>query len=66
MKNLYNTRVNAYGGRAGKVKSEDGILELDLALVLLHELHHPPLEVRVILGHHVKMPHQQLLRQRWC
>ena len=32
MKNLYNTRVNAYGGRAGKVKSEDGILELDLAL----------------------------------
>ena len=32
MKNLYNTRVNAYGGRAGKVKSEEGILELDLAL----------------------------------
>jgi lipoyl-dependent peroxiredoxin len=29
---LYTTRVNAYGGRSGTIKSEDGILALPLAL----------------------------------
>jgi len=32
MKNLYTTKVTAQGGREGKVLSEDGILELSLAL----------------------------------
>lgn len=32
MATLYSTRVRAVGGRAGSVRSEDGILELDLAL----------------------------------
>lgn len=32
MKNLYTTRVVAVGGREGHVKSEDGLLELNLAL----------------------------------
>lgn len=32
MSTLYTTRVNAYGGRAGTIKSEDGILDLPLAL----------------------------------
>ena len=31
MTELYSTRVTATGGRQGNVKSEDGILELDLA-----------------------------------
>ncbi|MGB8602639.1 MAG: Ohr family peroxiredoxin, partial [Rhizomicrobium sp.] len=29
---LYTTKVTAIGGRSGSVKSEDGILSLDLAL----------------------------------
>ena len=32
MSHLYKTRVSAVGGRAGSVKSDDGILELQLAL----------------------------------
>lgn len=32
MSHLYTTRVNAYGGRSGTVKSEDGILDLPLAM----------------------------------
>lgn len=32
MSHLYTTRVNAYGGRSGTIKSEDGILDLPLAL----------------------------------
>ncbi|PYE81263.1 organic hydroperoxide resistance protein [Pseudoroseicyclus aestuarii] len=32
MSHLYSTRVTAVGGRAGSVKSDDGLLELDLAL----------------------------------
>lgn len=32
MSHLYTTRVHAYGGRSGTIKSEDGILELPLAL----------------------------------
>jgi osmotically inducible protein OsmC len=32
MKNLYTTRAIAHGGRAGKVKTDDGLLALDLAL----------------------------------
>ena len=32
MSHLYKTRVAAVGGRAGTVKSEDGILDLQLAL----------------------------------
>ncbi|MBA4773885.1 MAG: organic hydroperoxide resistance protein [Sphingomonas sp.] len=32
MSNLYTTRVNAYGGRSGTIKSEDGLLDLPLAL----------------------------------
>ena len=32
MKNLYTTKVTAQGGREGNVLSEDGILELSLAL----------------------------------
>jgi Ohr subfamily peroxiredoxin len=31
MGHLYTTRVNAYGGRSGTIKSEDGILDLPLA-----------------------------------
>jgi osmotically inducible protein OsmC len=32
MNHLYKTRVNAYGGRSGTIKSEDGILDLPLAM----------------------------------
>lgn len=32
MSTLYTTRVNAYGGRSGIIKSEDGILDLALAM----------------------------------
>lgn len=32
MSQLYSTRVKAIGGRAGTVKSEDGILDLQLAM----------------------------------
>ena len=32
MSNLYKTRVNAYGGRSGTIRSEDGILDMPLAL----------------------------------
>ena len=32
MSHLYKTRVNAIGGRSGSIKSEDGILDLPLAL----------------------------------
>lgn len=32
MSQLYSTRVKAVGGRAGTVKSEDGILDLQLAM----------------------------------
>lgn len=32
MSTLYTTRVNAYGGRSGTIKSEDGILDLALAM----------------------------------
>lgn len=32
MSHLYKTRVSAIGGRAGSVKSEDGILDLQLAM----------------------------------
>ncbi len=32
MSALYSTRVSAVGGRSGSVRSEDGILALDLAL----------------------------------
>lgn len=32
MSHLYKTRVSAIGGRAGTVKSEDGILDLQLAM----------------------------------
>tara|TARA_B100000678_G_C17849694_1_gene358673 strand:+ start:141 stop:566 length:426 start_codon:yes stop_codon:yes gene_type:complete len=32
MSHLYKTRVNAYGGRSGTIKSEDGILDMPLAL----------------------------------
>ncbi|WP_448663312.1 organic hydroperoxide resistance protein [Sphingomonas sp. CJ20] len=32
MSTLYSTRVTAVGGRSGSVRSEDGILALDLAL----------------------------------
>jgi len=32
MSHLYTTRVNAFGGRSGTVKSEDGILDLPLAM----------------------------------
>ena len=32
MSHLYTTRVNAYGGRSGKIRSEDGLLDLPLAL----------------------------------
>lgn len=32
MSHLYTTRVNAYGGRSGTIKSEDGILDLPLAM----------------------------------
>lgn len=32
MSTLYTTKVTAIGGRSGTVRSEDGILELDLAL----------------------------------
>lgn len=32
MSALYKTRVRAVGGRAGKVRSEDGLLDLSLAL----------------------------------
>ncbi|WP_404477263.1 organic hydroperoxide resistance protein [Novosphingobium sp. BL-52-GroH] len=32
MSNLYSTKVTAVGGRNGTVKSEDGILDLSLAL----------------------------------
>lgn len=32
MSNLYSTRVKAIGGRSGNIRSEDGILELKLAL----------------------------------
>lgn len=32
MSHLYTTRVNAVGGRAGTVKSDDGILDLQLAV----------------------------------
>lgn len=32
MSTLYTTKVTAIGGRSGSVKSEDGILSLDLAL----------------------------------
>ncbi|MFC3228179.1 organic hydroperoxide resistance protein [Marinibaculum pumilum] len=32
MNSLYNTRVMAVGGRAGSVKSEDGLLALSLAM----------------------------------
>nr|ART35569.1 A37 [uncultured bacterium] len=32
MSTLYKTKVTAIGGRAGNVKSEDGLLELSLAL----------------------------------
>lgn len=32
MSHLYTTRVTAVGGRAGTVKSDDGILDLQLAL----------------------------------
>lgn len=32
MSNLYSTQVKAIGGRSGNIRSEDGILELKLAL----------------------------------
>ena len=32
MSNLYSTQVKAVGGRSGTIRSEDGILELKLAL----------------------------------
>jgi osmotically inducible protein OsmC len=32
MSNLYSTQVKAVGGRSGNIRSEDGILELQLAL----------------------------------
>lgn len=32
MSHLYTTRVNAYGGRSGTIKSEDGILDMPLAM----------------------------------
>ena len=32
MSHLYKTRVNAYGGRSGTIKSEDGLLDLPLAM----------------------------------
>jgi Ohr subfamily peroxiredoxin len=32
MQTIYSTKVTAVGGRAGSVKSEDGLLELQLAL----------------------------------
>ncbi len=32
MKTLYSTKVTAIGGRSGHVRSEDGLLDLDLAL----------------------------------
>jgi len=32
MSTIYSTRVTAIGGRAGRVSSEDGLLELQLAL----------------------------------
>lgn len=32
MSYLYTTRVNAYGGRSGTIKSEDGILNMPLAM----------------------------------
>lgn len=32
MSNLYSTQVKAVGGRSGTIRSEDGLLELDLAL----------------------------------
>jgi len=32
MSNIYTTRVNAFGGRNGTIKSEDGILDLPLAM----------------------------------
>ena len=32
MSYLYTTRVNAYGGRSGTIKSEDGILDMPLAM----------------------------------
>lgn len=32
MSHLYKTRVHAHGGRSGAIKSEDGILDMPLAL----------------------------------
>lgn len=32
MNHLYTTRVNAYGGRSGTIRSEDGALDLPLSL----------------------------------
>jgi organic hydroperoxide reductase OsmC/OhrA len=32
MKALYSTRATAHGGRAGRVRSDDGLLEHNLAL----------------------------------